>query len=121
MDLASALTKKLNDDSASANLVGTISARLASNLAVHMQEHLPRTDGVKLLAQANEAVSEIVQFYRNGGHIAKMSEPVLGQFLAIAEGELLNALCLNFSKAFAVIEHRRAQTIEARRVVELMK
>jgi hypothetical protein len=121
MNLADALTKKLNEDSANANLVSEISARLASNLAVHMQEHLPRTDGVKLLAQANEDVSSIVQFYRSGGHIAKMSEPTLGKFLAIAEGEILNQLCLNFSKAFAVIEHRRAQTIEARRVVELMR
>lgn len=120
MDLASALTQKLNEDAQASNLVSEISSRLASNLAVHMQEHLPRTDGVKLLAQANDAVSDIVQFYRSGGHVAKMSEPTLGKFLAIAEGEILNQLCLNFSKAFAVIENKRSQIVEARRLVEML-
>jgi hypothetical protein len=121
MDLATAITKKLNEDSTNANLVNEVSNRLAANLAVYMQEKLPTTDGVKLFSKAQDSVSDIVNFYRSGGHIAKMSEPVLGRFLAAAEPQILDALTDKFSKAFVIVQQKRHERVEAQNLVSLIR
>lgn len=110
MDIATALTRKLNEDSANANLVHEVSSRLSSNLAVHIQSQLPRTDALKVLAHANNLVDDAVSFFRSGaGKLPPMPEHVLGKYLSFTEDAMLKSLIEQFQIAFVVSSNKRAQ------------
>lgn len=122
MNLADALTKKLNEDSRAANLVGEVSGRLAANLGAKMQEQMPRTPAIEILVRAQEQVEEVVDFYRHGhGSLPPMNENALGKFLSFTEDAIFQALLEQFQVAFAVVQNKRAQVAEAKRLVELIR
>lgn len=110
MDLATALTKKLNDDAQSANLVNEVSSRLAANLGAEIQKTFPQMDGLAALSRAQEMVKDCTDFYRRGlGNLPPMSEPTLGKFLAGTEAQMSDALSQQFQVLLAVSSNKRAQ------------
>jgi hypothetical protein len=122
MDIATALTAKLNEDARSANLVGEVSNRLVACLGTKMQEQMSRTPAIEILARAQEQVEEVVDFYRHGhGSLPPMNENALGKFLSFTEDAIFQALLEQFQVAFAVVQNKRAQVAEAKRVVELIR
>jgi hypothetical protein len=110
MDIAAALTKKLNEDSANANLVNEVSNRLASELGDEIQRTFPHMNGLAALSRAQEMVGDCVDFYRRGlGNLLPMNEPTLGKFLHHTEAAMLNSLSEQFQIALAVSKNNRAQ------------
>jgi hypothetical protein len=110
MDIATALTAKLNEDAQSSNLVNEVSSRLASELGAEIQRTFPHMSGLAALSRAQEMVNDCVSFYRSGaGYLPPMSEPVLGLFLRHTEAGMLNCLSEQFQIALAVSKNNRAQ------------
>jgi hypothetical protein len=121
MDIATALQKRLSEDARSANLVGEVSGRLAANLGAKMQEQMPRTPAIQILARSQQQVEEVIDFYRHGhGSLPPMNENALGKFLSFTEDAIFQALLEQFQVAFAVVQNKRAQVAEARRFVEML-
>lgn len=110
MDLATALTKKLNSDAQASNLVNEVSARISSTLGAEIQKTFPQMDGLVALSRAQEMTQECVDFYRRGlGNLLPMNEPTLGKFMAGTEVQMGHALCEKFHVLYAVSKNARAQ------------
>lgn len=110
MDIAQALTKKLNADAQAANLVNEVSSRLAATLGAEIQKTFPHMDGLAALSRAQDMVKNCTDFYRRGlGNLPAMPEHVLGKFMAGTEQQMSQALSEQFQVLYAVSKNNRAQ------------